>query len=147
MVQDVRMTVELLLAWESVREDRNIVVGNLNAATMAGRPPSGEFHDLVFNLLLARGYSVLQDTLEELRLEGRFVSKSRRLGDLMHASLQSVPWRRFTDVDRGRDRRNHAIHDHVRLPHAECRDYLALVQQELAGWRVIRDVKPELWHW
>ena len=80
MIVDGTANAELALAWEAVRDDRNVIVGNLNAATMAGRPASGAFRDLCFNLLLARGFSVLEDSLEELRSQGSFVSSSRQLG-------------------------------------------------------------------
>ena len=135
------------LAWESVRDDRNVIVGNLNAATMAGRPASSVFRDLCFNLLLARAMSVLEDCLEQLRAEKRFSSDSRRMKDMMESSRTSVPWQDYQTMDRGRDRRNASIHDGVRLPHSECRDYLAAIERELHSWQVITDVRPELWHW
>src|SRR5262245_46887640 len=127
MVKDPIAAQELLLAWESVRDDRNVIVGNLNSATTAGRAPSPEFHDLIFNLLLARGMSVLEDTLKQLRSEGRFRASGWNLKTLMEASRTSVPWRDYGGVDTARDRRNRAIHDRVRLPHAECRGHLALI--------------------
>jgi len=147
MIADAKTNADLALAWEAVRDDRNVIVGNLNVATMAGWPASGAFRDLCFNLLLARGFSVLEDSLEELRSQGAFVSSSRQLGKMMEASRQAVPWCDYAEIDRGRERRNATIHDRVRIPHSECRDYLAAIERELVVWQVLGYARPELWHW
>jgi len=86
MIADDTVLHEIREAWEFVRRAQNIVVGNLNAATMAGRPQSAEFRSLCFNLLLASAFSVLEDTLKQFRSEGRISSKSTRLGDLSQES-------------------------------------------------------------
>ena len=147
MIADANAAKTLTLAWEAVRDDRNVIVGNLNMATMAGRPASGVFRDLCFNLLLARGFSVIEDSLEEFRSQGTFVSKSRQLGRMMEMSRTAVPWCDYDQIDHARERRNATVHDRVRLPHSECRDYLAAIERELVRWHIVAAVKPELWHW
>lgn len=147
MIADANARVELALAWDSVRDDRNVIVGNLNMSTMAGRPASRQFRDLCFNLLLARGFSVIEDALEVLRLQGLFGSNTRQLGKMMEASRNSIPWCDYPQINRGRERRNATIHDRIRLPHAECRDYLAAIERELVAWKIVTSTRPELWHW
>lgn len=147
MIADPNEMTALASAWEAVRDDRHVIVGNLNVGTMAGRPATGTFRDLCFNLLLARAFSVLEDSLEELRLQGTFSSKSRQLGRMMEASRSTVPWRDYDQINRARERRNQSIHDRVRLPHLECRDYLAAIERELVCWQIVASTQPELWHW
>lgn len=145
MIADPVTRTELALAWDGVRDDRNVIVGNLNGMTIAGRPASSVFRDLCFNLLLARGFSVIEDSLEALRLQGSFASKPRPLQAVMEASRAAIPWHDYATVDRGRERRNASIHDRVRLPHSECRDYLASIERELVRWGVADRERPELW--
>ena len=147
MIVDQNVRAELALAWEMVRDDRDVLVGNMNVASMTGHPVSGVFRDLCFNLLLARGYSVIEDSLEELRSQGTFTSKTRRLKGMMEASRPSLVWRDYGAIDKGRERRNASVHDRVRLSHAECRDYLAAIERELVGWKIVDRERPELWHW
>jgi len=147
MIADHVVLHEIQEAWEFVRRARNIVVGNLNSATMAGRPQSAEFRSLCFNLLLASAFSVLEDTLKQFRGEGRISSKSTRLGDLMQGSQNRLPWREYSVINTGRGKRNSSIHDRTLIDHSECRDYIAAIERELAGWNILTSTSPELWHW
>jgi hypothetical protein len=66
---------------------------------------------------------------------------------MMEASRPPAPRVDYVRIDQARDRRNQAIHDRVRLPHGECRDYLAAIERQLVAWGVVAEAKPELWHW
>jgi hypothetical protein len=147
MLSDTLTGARLAGEWDAVRDERNFVVGNLSVSSMTARPATGPFRDVVFNMLLARGMSVLEDGLEELRAQGTFASSRRTLKAMMDASRPAVPWLDYDGMDRARNRRNMAIHDRVRLPHGECRDYLAAIERQLVAWGVVAEAKPELWHW
>jgi hypothetical protein len=147
MITDATTLQSVRDGWDFVRHSRNVTVGNCNVATWAiGFNQSG-IRDLCFNLLLASAFSVLEETLDALRGQGVFSSKTNSLGALMGASQSSIPWLNWALIDKGRNKRNQSIHDRIFLPHAACRDYIAAIEQELVTWHVLTSATPELWHW
>jgi hypothetical protein len=147
MIADLIVLQEVRDAWEFVRDSRNIVVGNCNrGAWVIGFNQKG-MRDICFNLLLASAYSVLEDTLRQLRDEGKFASKDSRLGPLIGKSHPALAWLDVALVDAGRVDRNQSIHARTFLPHAKCRDYIAAIEQELVAWGVLVSATPQLWHW
>ena len=134
-------------SWEFVRHSRNVTVGNCNAASWAIGFNQKGIRDLCFNLLLASAYSVLEEVLQAYRDQGTFACKSSKLGMLLNASKASLPWRDWTLVDEGREKRNQSVHDRIYLPHLECRNYIAAVELELVEMGILSSASPELWHW
>jgi len=45
MIVDQNVRAELALAWEMVRDDRNVLVGNMNVASMTVHPVSRVFRE------------------------------------------------------------------------------------------------------
>ncbi len=147
MIADPIVLQEVRDSWETVRESRNVIVGNMNSASMVGRPPASEFRDLCFNLLLIVAFSVIEDVLRQLRDEGKFSCKDHRLKPLMKSSRPYLPWLDFDLIDKGREHRNESAHQRVFLAHAECRKYIAAIEAELVAWGVLTSATPHLWFW
>lgn len=147
VISDPLSLREFREAWEAVRSARNVIVGNLNAASMVGRGGSPEFRNLCFALILIAAFSVLEQVLLQLRDEGHYKSKDSRLKPLMKNSRGALPWQDFDLIDRAREDRNRSAHERVFLPHAVSRDYIAGIEQELVAWGVLPTATPQLWHW
>lgn len=148
MIADAAVLQEVQDGWEFVRNSRNIIVGNCNwAAFQAPGFNQSGMRDIGFNLLLASGFSVLEQALRQLRDEGQFSGKDNRLGALMANSRTALPWVDFPLVDSARNDRNQSIHARTYLPNAKCRDYLAAIEKELHTWGILSAITPQLWHW
>lgn len=76
------------------------------------------FLNLIHELVLTFVFSVLQDTLEQLRREGVFKCKGNALWDLMDASQSKMHWLDFAFINEGRDKRNKLVH-HQEVPKRE----------------------------
>ncbi len=133
--------------WEFVRNSRNIIVGNCNVATFVVGFNQAGIRDLCFNLLLASAFLVLEETLRQIRDEGKFSSKDNRLGALIKNSRSALPWVDWALIDAGRIDRNQSVHQRTYLAQRKCRDYIAAIEQELVTWGVLPSATPELWHW
>ena len=147
MIRDPSVLASIRASWEFVRHSRNVAVGNCNAATwVVGFNQTG-MRDLCFNLILASAYSVLEEVLQALRDESVFACKSSKLGQLLVASKSVLPWQNWQLIDEGRDKRNQSVHDKGYMAHAEGRNYIAALEQELLTFKVLPKATPELWHW
>jgi hypothetical protein len=147
MISDANALQDVRDGWEFIRESRNVIVGNCNVATFAVGFNQTGIRDLCFNLLLASAFSVLEEVLRQMRDEGKFVCKDNRLSRLMTSSRTSVPWSDYALIDAARLDRNQSVHARAYLPHAKCRDYIAAIEIELHGWRILACTTPHLWHW
>jgi hypothetical protein len=147
MINDTQRLNEIRDAWEFVRSSRNVIVGNCNVATFAFGFNQAGIRNICFNLLLASAFSVLEETLQQLRDEGRFTGKNNRLGHLLANSQRILPWIDWNQIDNGRIERNQSVHDRTYLAHAKCRDYIAAIENQLVHWGVLVSAMPELWHW
>jgi len=147
MIVDPITLQEVHDSWETVRDSRNILVGNLNVASIVGRPQSPQFRDLCFNLLMIVAFSVIEDVLRQLRDEGCFSCKDNRMNSLMKASEHKLPWVAFGLVDDGREHRNKSAHKRVFLKQDECLKYVAAIETELVAWSILPSATPELWSW
>ena len=145
-IADSSAVLELRLAWEEVRTYRNIVVGNLNSASMTGWGQSPEFRSACFSLLLALAFSVLEAALQQMREECLFRSRSP-LGAMMANSRPALTWLNYDAIDEAREDRNNALHERKILPHAKARDHLAAIENELVAWGIVTHRAPQLWHW
>jgi len=145
-IADAAAVQDLRLAWEEVRTYRNIVVGNLNAASATGWGQSQEFRSVCFSLLLALAFSVLEAALKQMRQEGKFRS-GPQLGAMMANSIPAVSWLDYDAIDLARDDRNDALHERRILPHTKARDHLAAIERELVAWGIVAERAPQLWHW
>ena len=147
MITDPTVLQDARDGWEFVRSSRNVIVGNCNMATMALGFNQAGIRDLCFNLLLMSAFSVLEDVLQQLRDEGKFLGRDNRLGPLMGNSRSALPWVDWPLVDDGCNDRNDSVHDRTYLAHAKCRDYIAAIERELVAWGVLTSATPQLWHW
>jgi hypothetical protein len=148
MIADAAMLQEVQDGWEFVRESRNIIVGNCNVAAIGALSfNQAAMRNIGFNLLIASGFSVLEQALRQLRDEGSFSGKDNRLGLLMANSRTGLPWVDFPLVDAGRNDRNQSIHARTYMPHEKCRDYLVAIEKELHAWGILAALTPDLWHW
>jgi hypothetical protein len=102
----------------------------------AGFLRPSEFTNLCYSLIVLFAFSVLEDVLKELRLEGKF-SSSKNLGSLMKSSQAYLPWNNFGAVDSARERRNEIAHDQKLVSPTECKSFLDAIENELVTWGVL----------
>lgn len=138
MVKDQAKLGNIRASWETVRIVQEKVRANLNAAMVIPvLPQTDEFRNLVHSLVLIYAFSVLEDTLLQLRDEGLFACRGRELKRLMEDSKEVLPWVDYAKVDTGRDKRNGVAHRRQYIPRAECWDYIDVIENELVAWKVL----------
>jgi hypothetical protein len=105
------------------------------------------FLNLIHGFVLTFAFSVLQNTLEQLRDEGVFNCGGNILGNLMNASngkKSKMKWLNFPLVDEGRDKRNKLVHCQKFLKRTDTWKYIDAIEKELIGWKVL-DRPEERW--
>src|ERR1051325_6729806 len=120
--------------WETVRDARNIVAGNLSVGAAGGGIQSGAFRAISYNLLLLFAFSVLEDALKAIRDEGKFTSNRDTLYQMMKASETVLPWKDFNGIDKAREERNDVAHKHKYLHMDDALKYIAAIEEELVAW-------------
>jgi hypothetical protein len=121
-------------AWEAVRLAQSRVKINLNSAMLQ---TSHEFKNFAYNLVLVFAYAVLEDVVRQLQDDGVVPSQRKRFKDLLADSQSVLPWRDFTSVDQGRERRNDIAHRRVFIERADCWLYIDKIEDELIAWGVV----------
>jgi len=137
MIKDPTELKNIRTAWETVRIFEAMVKTNLNAAFALGGVQTNEFRDLCNNLVLIFAFSVLEDTLRQLRREGLFIPAQRGFKWLMQDSQVVLSWVDFKTVDKGRERRNQIAHERKFLPRDECWKYIDAIENELVAWKIL----------
>ncbi len=104
--------------------------------------PGGSFFNELrpgesYNVPLLLAYGALDQVLGQLIAEGRFISKARMLGARMEASRDVLPWRDYSLVDEGKNRRNDLAHKGKLLSEADCLRYIKAIGAELKAWGVV----------
>lgn len=118
------------------------IVGGLSTDVTRSGPALGGWinetrPDSAFNLPLVLAFCVLEEVLDELRLTGVYLCKSSKLGAMMNASKDVLPWQDFDAVDRAREARNALAHQGVLHSKTDCLAYIKVVERELLAWGVL----------
>ncbi len=87
-----------------------------------------------YNLPLVLAFSLLDEVLSERQQSGDFPSTTNQIGARMFASKEILPWVDFCLVDEGRNARNDLAHKGQMVTEANCRIYVAAIEQELIVW-------------
>jgi hypothetical protein len=135
MIRDANCLDDLRREWHSVRK----LEAEL-CAFASGAFASGAWfvpYDTIYALLLPFGFSALENTLQQMRDEQLFASKSTRLQNMMEASRSRIAWADYDAVDRGRDVRNKLTHEQVIPLSADTFRILDEIERELIGWAVL----------
>jgi hypothetical protein len=147
MITDPVRLKDVQSGWDTVRDARNIVAGNLNVISATGFPPGGAFRAISYNLLLLFAFSVLEDALKAIRDEGTITSKRDTLFQMMEASETVLPWRDFKRIDQAREDRNKVAHDRQYLRMDDALNCIAAIEEELVAWGIVTTTMPHLWNW
>jgi hypothetical protein len=132
MIQDPLALADIRQSWSGVEKiGTRIKIGGFAASGVVGGRHPIPILDVAHNLPFVQAFAVLNDTLEHLWREGRFKAKDRRLGVLLAASQNVLPWRNFALIKEGVDKRNGVTHRGELLKRGDC-------------WRFIKAVKAEL---
>lgn len=137
MVKDQAKLQNIQASWKTVCAVQDRVGANLAAGSGMFGFVTHNFRDLTHSLVLLFAFSVLQDTLTQLRAESAFTSGGNQLGRLMEGSETALPWVDFTKVDEGRVRRNNLAHEMQVLPRGDCWEYIDAIENELLAWGVL----------
>lgn len=89
------------------------------------------------NLPFIHAFAVLNDVLEQLASEGHFDCKSHYLGALLTSSETALPWRNFTLIKAGVNRRNDVAHRGQLLERGDCWRYIDAIKEELSAWGLV----------
>ena len=137
MIKDSEVLDSIRSSWETVRISQAMVQTNLNFAFAFGGFQSHDFRKLCYSLVLLFAYSVLEDSLRELKQQGVFQAENLKLGTLMHSSKVSLHWLKFDLVDKGRERRNDVAHYRAYVESPECWKYIDAIEDELVAWGIL----------
>jgi len=137
MVKDQAALQNIQASWKTVRTVQGSVGANLASAMGMFGGVSHNFRDLAHSLVLLFAFSVLEDTLKQLRDESAFTSDSSQLGKLMERSETPLPWVDFAKVDAGRECRNNLAHEMQVPSRADSWKYIDAIENELVGWGVL----------
>ncbi len=90
-----------------------------------------------YNLPFVLAYAVLDQVLNELRTQGAFTCKTRKLGDKMTASQNVLPWQDYDLVNNGRVARNDLAHEAQLLSKVDCLRFIDAIESELKTWGIV----------
>ena len=140
MIKNQSVLADIREEWQGVRNRQTSIFVGLAASRSLG---TGIFPhrvaDISYSLVLIFAYSVLGTVLLQLGEEGFFTlpKKDTLLGALMHSSKTQLPWVNFSEVDRGRCKRNDVAHSDLVLPREESWQYIDAIEKELVNWQII----------
>ena len=124
VIKDKYAKRELRESWSTVLSTVQMVKANIVWAFAGGGYTSKSFRDLSYSLIFLFAFSVVEDTLLQLRDEGKFNSKSSRLGALMEKSKNEIPWVNYSLIDEARNKRNRIAHQQEWLGLELCLSYI-----------------------
>ena len=137
MISDQSALAEIRKSWRGVEALR----GKVQRALLGSVAQGGSFAifaaDAAHNLPFMHAYSVLNDVLRQLSLEGHFKCKSIFLGPLLDASEHKLSWKNFCLINEGKDRRNDVAHRGDVLLRGDCWQYIDAVHEQLLRWQVL----------
>ena len=138
MISDPSALAEAKLNWAGVETLQDKLQRSAFASQGHG---GGSFPfalaDAAHNLPLIHAFSVLNDVLEQLSFEGRFVCKSRFLGALIESSEKVLPWQDIVAIKAGVKDRNEIAHKGSLLTRGVCWQHIEAIKTELHAWGVI----------
>ena len=106
------------------------------AGTICETPP-----DELFNLPLVLAYSVMDQVLDELILQGTLPKPPGRnsilLGTKMDASRAHLSWLDYAEIELGKNARNDVAHEGILLPKVDCLRFINAIERELKMWGII----------
>jgi len=138
MISDEHTLENIRKSWSTVRYTWEMVRTNIVFGFATGGIQSPAFKDFSYNLTVLFAFSVLEETLLQLRDEGRFLCKSGKLSALMEASQKAnTPWVNYALVDEGRNKRNDIAHHRMWLPSSDCLKYVDAIEAELIRWNIV----------
>lgn len=143
MIKNLSVLTYIRKEWQGVRSRQTSIFVGLAASWGLG---TGVFPhkvaDISYSLVLIFAYSVLGNVLRQLGEEGFFtLPKKDTLGALMHNSKTQLPWVNFSEIDRGRCKRNDVAHKDFVPPRGESWKYIDEIEKELVNWQIIPDQK------
>ena len=138
MIKDQDANQELRESWSTVISTKEMIRANIMWAFAGGGYTSKTFRDLSYNLTLLFAFSVVEDTLLQLRDEGMIKSKSSQLGALMESSKNQLPWANYSLIDEARNKRNGIAHRQEWIDLELCLSYIDAIGKELANWGVLK---------
>ncbi len=140
MIRDANALNDIRCEWETVRATRELVESNIQISFFVSRGILSSdlgISKLANSLLLLFAFSVLEQALLQLRNEGQFQCNSTKLGPLMAASQNVLPWRDYPLVDQAREKRNDIAHRRDWIGQAESYKYIDAIEQELTSWKIV----------
>ncbi len=138
MIKDKYVKQELRESWNTVLSTKEMVKTNIVWAFAGGGYTSKQFRDLSYNLTLLFAFSVIENTLSQLRDEGVFNSNSSQLGTLMEKSKNKLPWIDYSLIDEARIKRNEIAHQQKWIDLELCLSYLDAMEVELINLGVLK---------
>ena len=138
MIKDKHIKQELRDSWSTVLSTKEMVRANIVWAFAGGGYTSKKFRDLSYNLTLLFAFTVVENTLSQLRDEGTFNSESSQLGALMEKSKNKIPWINYSLIEEAKLKRNEIAHQQKWIDLKLCLSYLDAIEVELINWGVLK---------
>lgn len=138
MIKDTSTLSEIRKDWDGVETLRNkLQVSAFASAGMLGGIFPFTLSNAAHNLPFIHAFSVLNEVLIALERKGCFKCKSIFLGELLEASEMALPWKDFSTIETGVDRRNDVAHRADLLERKECWGYVDAIKLELSSWGIV----------
>jgi hypothetical protein len=94
--------------------------------------------DAACNLPYIHAWSILNDVLLQLAIEGHFCYRSKSIKHLVKASQPpALPWQNYAFIKAGVPRRNRVAHRGELLDREKCQQYIDAIKAELQAWHII----------
>jgi hypothetical protein len=142
MIHDLKIRSEIARKWGAVKklctDSRTYLLPGCGIITESTP-------DALYNLPFMLAYAVFDEVLSELITQGDFICADKNgrtmnrptLGPKMEASKKVLPWKNFSKIDEGKEKRNSLAHEAKLLSKAECLASVDLIEIELKAWGVI----------
>lgn len=125
--------------WATVRASQDLIVRSLAAASggffSIGAPD--QLRNVSHAIVLLFACSVLEQALQQLRREGGFQLRTRRLGDMLDGSRNVLPWRDLKGVCAAVTLRDEIAHRRHVPPRAETWAAMEAVERGLQDLGVL----------
>lgn len=138
MIRDSVALAEVRSGWagvEVLRERLRLSAFSSQGVTGGSFPFA--LADAAHNLPFIHAFAMLNDVLEQLASEGHFGCRSHYLGALLTSSETALPWRNFTLIKSGANRRNDVAHRGQLLERGDCWMYVDAIKAELSAWGIV----------
>jgi hypothetical protein len=137
MIKDADTLSTLQNEWTGVRRMRDRMRLLLAATFTGGAYTAPALSGILYNLPLLLAFDVLGQVLIALRAQGDLICDTSRLGHLVDAAKEALPWLDWQETRDGVRRRNQVAHDGILHDAELCVAQITAVERQLVAWGVI----------